>query len=702
MIGNAAAARLTGQNVRGLTTLKLEKLVQFMKEQRLLITCLMETWRVTKQGLEIEEIDGFLIIHHGETAKSCNRGRNGVAIILSPEARVAWELGGSMEWHSSTGRALTVRIPVEGRKFLTVCSAYAPTSGQPSTDRQAFYDEVSAQIRSDNQNDFLAVFIDGNASMGIGARPGNREQRGSKALGPWGNPHVNPAGQEMLEWLQVEGLASARSFFRTKGDRYGTWWHPKNRKAYSLDQILVRERQLGRVKQACTRSALAVESDHIPTFLELFVGRMQRRQKAAGQTKPANIAALRDPTTRTAYADAVGSGVAAWLEVHPAASLEERAKAFRVIMPTKALEFCGKRERREEGWFAAYREVLMELVAERNRAAVAARRQQGQAAITRLKKARKALKRAVHEAKMKDIVAKIESCSGGQKDHWETVRALNGGDSRATAVAMQKFLDADGVECVTPKENADAAAKHFTKVYNITRERPPGAAEAVDSVKQRPMRIDLDAPITLLEVEGVLRKMKPGKATSNMVPGELLMALSASSVTLGLFHKLVSDIFESERAESTPAPSVTPPDGPAPDVKMSQKELVQGAKDHGWRCQWQAENPKRGASEDSYARYCAATTYSEAIGLGATRGDLNWDLGHGYLQIFPISLRVKLHADTAEGGGGELREEPTTALLEEFARMRLKILPKKGDLRDLNNWRGIMLLDAASKIVPMC
>ena len=126
-----------------------------------------------------------------------------------------------------------------------------------------------------------------------------------------------------------------------------------------------------------------MESDHIPTSLELFVGQMQRRQKAAGQTKPANIAALRDPTTRTAYADAVGSGVAAWLEVHPAASLEERAEAFRVIMPTKALEFCGKRERREEGWFAAYWEVLMELVAECNRAAVAARRQQGQAAIAR-------------------------------------------------------------------------------------------------------------------------------------------------------------------------------------------------------------------------------------------------------------------------------------------------------------------------------
>ncbi len=129
---------------------------------------------------------------------------------------------------------------------------------------------------------------------------------------------------------------------------------------------------------------------------------------------------------------------------------------------------------------------------------------------------------------------------------------------------------------------------------------------------------------------------------------------------------------------------MTPPGGTAQDFERSLKELVQGAKDHGWRCQWQAENPKRGASEASYARYCVATTYSEAIELGATRGDLNWDLGHGYLQIFPDSLRVETPANTAEGGGRELRAEPTTALLKEFACMRLKILPKKGNLCDLS------------------
>ena len=102
---------------------------------------------------------------------------------------------------------------------------------------------------------------------------------------------------------------------------------------------------------------------------------------------------------------------------------------------------------------------------------------------------------------------------------------------------------------------------------------------------------------------------------------------------------------------------MTPPGGSAQDDERSQKEIVQGAKDHGWRCQWQTENPKRGASEGSYARYCVATTYSEAIELGATRGDLNWDLAHGYLQIFPDSLRVEAPSNTAEGGDGDLRAE---------------------------------------------
>ena len=114
----------------------------------------------------------------------------------------------------------------------------------------------------------------------VGALSGIRERGDPRALGPRGNRHVNAAGQEMREWLQVEGLAAARTFFRAKRDRYDTWWHPRNKPGYSLDQSIVRGSQIGRAKQACTCSSVSVASVHAPVYLEIRVGWMQRRQKA--------------------------------------------------------------------------------------------------------------------------------------------------------------------------------------------------------------------------------------------------------------------------------------------------------------------------------------------------------------------------------------------------------------------------------------
>ena len=105
------------------------------------------------------------------------------------------------------------------------------------------------------------------------------------------------------------------------------------------------------------------------------------------------------------------------------------------------------------------------------------------------------------------------------------------------------------------------------------------------------------------------------------------------------------------------------------------------------------------AGRNPQARRIGGQVRAVLCGSNILRGYRAGGLGHGYLQIFPDSLRVEVRADTAEGGGEEARTESTTALLQEFARMRLKILPKKGDLRDLNNWRGIMLLDAAANVV---
>ena len=62
----------------------------------------------------------------------------------------------------------------------------------------------------------------------------------------------------------------------------------------------------------------------------------------------------------------------------------------------------------------------------------------------------------------------------------------------------------------------------------------------------------------------------------------------------------------------------------------------------------------------------------------------------GYLQIVPDSLEGGAAAGVAEGekGAGVEEQETITALMAEYARMRLKIPPKKGDMRDFKKLAG--------------
>ena len=160
--------RLVTQNVRGLTNEKLEMIIHTMKDRGIHAAALQETWAAVPSGRDNEEIDGFLIIWHGETVRSCTRGRLGVVIILSPVARLAWEAGGELVRRDREGRVMTVDLALEGKRTLRLGSAYSPTTGASSDERQAFYDEMTRCSAGGGSRVVLAVGMDGNASIGVG------------------------------------------------------------------------------------------------------------------------------------------------------------------------------------------------------------------------------------------------------------------------------------------------------------------------------------------------------------------------------------------------------------------------------------------------------------------------------------------------------------------------------------------------------
>ena len=110
---------------------------------------------MTPTGFKTEVTDnGCLVLFHGEKVGTGRGGCNriGVAIILRAGACAAYESGGAKHYHGKDGRTLLADIPLEGGRVWRVGSAYAPTSGESSTARQAFYDDVSTRIGADSQD----------------------------------------------------------------------------------------------------------------------------------------------------------------------------------------------------------------------------------------------------------------------------------------------------------------------------------------------------------------------------------------------------------------------------------------------------------------------------------------------------------------------------------------------------------------------
>jgi hypothetical protein len=105
-------------------------IIHTMKDRGIHAAALQETWAAVPSGRDNEEIDGFLIIWHGETVRSCTRGRLGVVIILSPVARLAWEAGGELVRRDREGRVMTVDLALEGKPDAAVGLGLLPNHGR--------------------------------------------------------------------------------------------------------------------------------------------------------------------------------------------------------------------------------------------------------------------------------------------------------------------------------------------------------------------------------------------------------------------------------------------------------------------------------------------------------------------------------------------------------------------------------------------
>ena len=688
---------IISQNVRGFSDEKEEEIIDCMGKHKIWAACLQETWRITKASWENK---GYTFLHNGLDVKPCARGAQGVAIVLGPDARIAWEKAGSQQLYFGT-RIVATRlklIDATNRSLVIyLVSAYAPDSSRPVGEHEEFEMHKQCCYNSVKVGEILVEGTDANASLGNRNRHDNREASDrDRVMGPFGIPYVNAAGEALLQMLGMNGLCAPTSYFRKKG--YTTWRHPGRKSPFQLDYFFMKQRDLKRVRDAgCWNHG--VDSDHCAILIRLEVAYSFSGPRAP-RTKRVDRGMLQDPAVRQAWREAVSKNVE-FLQGSVGRD-GTQATALQVLegaMTLAAKEVLMSDGRRRPGWFLAAREQLKPVIDIRNAATMSYFSNPLDTVKGNLKAARKNVKRAVRSAKdrwMESIIAHIngrESVDDRRpitpKECWDAIRELERGPRAVKDIAplaLRKDQGSDGAKdvCETPEENAKVMVASLMQTFSKKGTFDAAAVECVSLRKAKPW---LDNPFTDHEISVAVQRMPNGKSAGEAnCPAEYFKTLQEDPSTRKYLRDVVNGMW---KTGSFPIGEI--PSGPQPELAEATMELAIAK---GWRISFRQANPKNPTTK-SWARYKAykgCGTTQAALLSGCKKADLTWDWKHGYVTVF----------DPASEQGfaelGPLADDSTGLRYSEWDVARLVLLPKKGDLSFCKNWRGICLLDVASKI----
>ena len=217
-------------------------LVRELKRYKIAIAGLTEA-RLSGSG-EHDVEDGHLL-YSGGTEK-----RNGVAFELRPPFSKALTM-----WHPLSDRLLYARLAYKHGP-ISIIVAYALTNEATDSDKDRFYDELSATTQTVPPHDELLVIGDLNAVSGE-ARIGFET-----AVGPYGSGSMNDNSERLLSFCASFGLAITGSWFKRLDIHRDTWISNDGRTRKELDHILVRNRSLVKSYRVYRGAEAPANTDH--------------------------------------------------------------------------------------------------------------------------------------------------------------------------------------------------------------------------------------------------------------------------------------------------------------------------------------------------------------------------------------------------------------------------------------------------------
>jgi len=411
-------------------------------------------------------------------------------------------------------RLMSLRLPLPGKKYATIISAYAPTMTNPDEVKDRFYEELGAMITSVPNEDKLIVLGDFNA------RVGTNDQTWEGIIGKNGIGNCNSNGLLLLQKCAEYDLLITNTIFRLPNRNKTTWMHPRSKHWHLIDYVIVRKRDRQDVQVTKSMCGADCWTDHRLVVSKLKV-RIQPKRRPQGTKTPKrlDISRLKQDCHKRAFTADLGDKLES-LDID-SMNVEDGWAALKDLVYSTAHSTLGPSTRKHQDWFDENNDEIQMLLEKKN-----------QLHRDCLNDPNSDSKNLAFNTMRGDVQRKLRD----MQDSWLSNKAdeiqayADSKDFRFFSAIQTVFgpqasgssplLNADGSTLLIDKEQILGRwAEHFDGVLN----RPSFInQEAIDRLPQVEVNVSMDDIPNIQETEKAIRLLSSGKSPGpDAIPAEV-------------------------------------------------------------------------------------------------------------------------------------------------------------------------------------
>ncbi len=442
-----------------------------------------------------------------QTGDPSRRGE-GVAIVLRKRALRAWRAGGE-QWKPVSSRLAVAELRMVSRKkFFTIhiIACYAPTFRSSRNDKDTFFNDLQAVLRSLPRHDKFVLLGDFNARVGTRSRSGGSDAW-EDVRGPRGFGECNDAGKELLSFLSLNTATICNTWFEKKPMQQQTWQHPKTKDWHAIDFIIVHQRDRYLCQDCRVICSADCGSDHRLVCISLALPHTRFDHHRSPPKRPRfDVSGLRPPLDSVDSVDGTGASqeqrkafqaaIASELESRRISveetdlTVESHWALLRDSIVQAGEKHLGQSRRHQPDWYVDSQDVLSPLIELRRKSYNCWVTSQLPDDCSRFKIARSKARAAIRRAKndwLSVMAERAERHSNGAAV-WKSIRSIQQCFRGLRPMDSANLKDEFDQPCKSADTINARWHQHFTKILNI---ESSFDSSVFDSVRTRPVREDL-------------------------------------------------------------------------------------------------------------------------------------------------------------------------------------------------------------------